>query len=109
MIKYEPIETNLNNHSLLFFEQAPEVSKRASQRWKSLSAEDRLHWDNEAAKEKQRYLAEKEVYTGPVSSNHWCDGLLSVPSPFSARLAYITDLVRTNSYLNHMYSFFFIT
>ena len=47
--------------------QAPEVSKRASEMWKALSAEDRLHWDNEAAKEKQRYLAEKEVYTGPVS------------------------------------------
>ena len=47
--------------------QAPQVSKRASEMWKTLSAEDRLHWDNEAAKEKQRYLAEKEVYTGPVS------------------------------------------
>lgn len=44
---------------------APQVSKRASEMWKTLSAEDRLHWDNEAAKEKQRYLAEKEVYTGP--------------------------------------------
>jgi len=43
------------------------VSKRASEMWKSISAEDRLHWDNEAAKEKQRYLAEKKVYTGPVS------------------------------------------
>jgi len=49
---------------------APEVSKRASEMWKSISAEDRLHWDNEAAKEKQRYLAEKKVYTGPWQVPH---------------------------------------
>lgn len=44
---------------------APQVSKKASEMWKSLSAEERLHWDNEAAKEKARYIAEKEIYTGP--------------------------------------------
>lgn len=54
---------------ILFFNaiQAPQVSKKASEMWKALSAEDRLHWDNEAVKEKQRYLVEKEAYTGPVS------------------------------------------
>lgn len=49
---------------------APAVSKKASQLWKALSAEDRVHWDKEAAKEKQRYLAEKESYTGPWQVPH---------------------------------------
>lgn len=44
---------------------APAVSKRASQMWKALPSKEREHWDNEAAKEKQRYLEEKEAYTGP--------------------------------------------
>jgi hypothetical protein len=43
------------------------VSKKASELWRKLSAQDRLHWDKEAAKEKERYTAEKELYKGPVS------------------------------------------
>jgi len=43
------------------------VSKKASELWRKLPAEDRRHWDEEALKEKKRYVAEKEVYTGPVS------------------------------------------
>jgi len=43
------------------------VSKKASELWRNLSAQDRLHWDKEAAKEKERYTAEKELYKGPVS------------------------------------------
>jgi len=33
--------------------------------WKALSAEDRQHWDDKAAKEKERFTAEKAAYTGP--------------------------------------------
>lgn len=35
--------------------------------WKLISAEERKHWDGEAAKEKIRYEKEKESYHGPVS------------------------------------------
>lgn len=44
---------------------APVVSKKASELWRKLPVEDRLHWDAEAAKEKKRYIAEKESYKGP--------------------------------------------
>jgi hypothetical protein len=43
------------------------VSKKASELWRNLPAEERSHWNKEAAKEKKRYIAEKELYTGPVS------------------------------------------
>jgi high mobility group protein B3 len=42
-----------------------EVSKRSADMWRSLSAEDRAHWDEVAAKDKQRYMVEKATYTGP--------------------------------------------
>jgi len=42
-----------------------EVSKRSAEMWKSLSAEERAHWDDVAAKDKQRYMVEKATYTGP--------------------------------------------
>lgn len=41
------------------------VSKRSAELWRALGAEDKAHWDAEAAKDKERYLAEKAVYTGP--------------------------------------------
>jgi hypothetical protein len=41
------------------------VSKRSAAKWRNLTAEERLHWDEVAAKDKQRYLAEKAMYTGP--------------------------------------------
>lgn len=44
---------------------APTVSKKASELWKALSAKERWHWDSEAIKEKERYTAEKAIYTGP--------------------------------------------
>lgn len=49
------------------FIKAPVVSKKASELWRNLPAEERSHWNKEAAKEKKRYIAEKELYTGPVS------------------------------------------
>jgi HMG (high mobility group) box len=33
--------------------------------WKNLSAEERIHWENVAAKDKQRFMVEKSSYTGP--------------------------------------------
>jgi len=42
-----------------------QISKRSAQMWKELSAEDRSFWDNVAARDKQRYLAEKASYIGP--------------------------------------------
>jgi HMG (high mobility group) box len=41
------------------------ISKRAAELWKSLSAEDRTVWDDVAAQDKQRYMIEKSQYTGP--------------------------------------------
>lgn len=49
---------------------APVVSKKASELWRNLGAGERSHWDNEAAKEKKRYIAEKESYTGPWQVPH---------------------------------------
>ena len=42
-----------------------EVSKRSAEIWRSLTAEERAHWNDVAAKDKQRYLLEKATYTGP--------------------------------------------
>ena len=42
-----------------------EISKRSAQMWRSLPGEERAHWDEVAAKDKQRYLMEKASYTGP--------------------------------------------
>jgi len=41
------------------------ISKRSAELWKNLSAEDRAHWEEIAAKDKQRYMVEKSTYTGP--------------------------------------------
>jgi len=43
---------------------APAVSKKASELWKTLSVKDRQYWDDEAAKERERYMAEKAAYNG---------------------------------------------
>ena len=42
-----------------------EVSKRSAEMWRGLPAEERAHWDEVAAKDKQRYMVEKASYTGP--------------------------------------------
>lgn len=41
------------------------ISKRSAAMWKNLPAEERAHWDDVAAKDKQRYMIEKSQYTGP--------------------------------------------
>lgn len=42
-----------------------DVSKRSSDMWRNLPPEERAYWDEVAAKDKQRYMAEKATYTGP--------------------------------------------
>jgi hypothetical protein len=42
-----------------------EISKRSAELWRNLPADERAHWDDVAAKDKQRYMAEKASYTGP--------------------------------------------
>lgn len=42
-----------------------EISKRSAEMWRTLPADERVHWDEVAAKDKQRYLVEKASYTGP--------------------------------------------
>jgi len=42
-----------------------EVSKRSAEMWRNLPADERAHWDDVAAKDKQRYMVEKATYTGP--------------------------------------------
>lgn len=42
-----------------------EISKRSAQMWRNLPAEERAHWDDVAAKDKQRYMVEKASYSGP--------------------------------------------
>lgn len=41
------------------------VSKRSAELWKDLPADERAHWEEVAAKDKQRYMNEKASYTGP--------------------------------------------
>jgi hypothetical protein len=38
--------------------------------WRNLSPEARLHWDQQAEKEKERYSREKKLYTGPWQVPH---------------------------------------
>jgi len=33
--------------------------------WKALPLHEREYWDNRASEDKERYLREKEAYTGP--------------------------------------------
>ena len=33
--------------------------------WKTLPPDQRAHWDDVAKKDKDRYMAEKAMYTGP--------------------------------------------
>merc|ERR1711915_390625 len=40
-------------------------SKKSSEMWKTLPPDQRAHWDDVAKKDKERYMAEKAMYTGP--------------------------------------------
>jgi len=42
-----------------------DISKRSAELWRNLPPEERVHWDDVAAKDKHRYLMEKSQYTGP--------------------------------------------
>jgi high mobility group protein B1 len=42
-----------------------DVSKRSSERWKKLTKEEKMIWEEKARADKERYNIEKEKYTGP--------------------------------------------
>lgn len=42
-----------------------EVSRRSAEIWRNLSAEEKAHWEDIAAKDKERYMTEKASYHGP--------------------------------------------
>jgi hypothetical protein len=42
-----------------------DVSRRSAAIWRNLPAKERAHWDEVAAQDKERYLAQKDAYTGP--------------------------------------------
>lgn len=42
-----------------------DISKRSAEIWRGMSSEERQEWVEAAAKDKQRYIREKAVYTGP--------------------------------------------
>jgi hypothetical protein len=42
-----------------------DVSMRSAAIWRNLSVKERAHWDEVAAQDKERYLAQKNAYTGP--------------------------------------------
>jgi len=54
------IKTELGVHA-----SAPEVSKRVGELWRTLTEGERKHWENEAAKDMERFMNEKATYTGP--------------------------------------------
>ena len=48
-----------------FPNQVADVSKRSSELWKALDVNERAKWDAISNEDKQRYMIEKEKYTGP--------------------------------------------
>jgi len=44
---------------------ASDVARKASEMWKTVKPEERLHWETEAQKDKDRYSYEKAHYHGP--------------------------------------------
>jgi len=41
------------------------ISKRSAEMWKNLPADQKQHWEEVAAKDKERFMKEKASYTGP--------------------------------------------
>lgn len=44
---------------------ASDVAKKASEMWKAVAPDERIHWEEEAKKDKERYTYEKANYHGP--------------------------------------------
>lgn len=57
--------------------------------WKEISPEERTYWDGMAAREKERYQAEIEVYDGPVSVNRFRFLLFFLHSEISMTLTLV--------------------
>jgi len=47
-----------------------DVSRRSAELWRNLSEYERTYWEQLAAQDKERYLAEKSAYTGPWQVPH---------------------------------------
>mmetsp|Transcript_26414 Transcript_26414/g.47903 ORF Transcript_26414/g.47903 Transcript_26414/m.47903 type:complete len:364 (+) Transcript_26414:341-1432(+) len=60
MAKQQEIKESLTNDTTV-----TQVSKRSAEMWRTLPVEERAYWDDVAAKDKARYMAEKATYTGP--------------------------------------------
>jgi hypothetical protein len=60
MAKQSEIKAELGDNATVMM-----VSKRSGEKWKELTSEQRAYWEDVAAKDKQRYMAEKSNYTGP--------------------------------------------
>jgi len=60
MAKQQEIKDDLGDKATV-----TEISKRSAQMWRNLPCDERAHWDDVAAKDKQRYMVEKASYTGP--------------------------------------------
>jgi hypothetical protein len=44
---------------------AADISRRSAAIWHNLPSNERAHWDDLSAQDKERYLAQKDAYTGP--------------------------------------------
>jgi hypothetical protein len=42
-----------------------DISRRSAAIWHNLPSNERAHWDDLSAQDKERYLAQKDAYTGP--------------------------------------------
>jgi len=47
-----------------------DVSRRSAEIWRNLSEYERIHWEEAASLDKERYMAEKTAYTGPWQVPH---------------------------------------
>lgn len=56
---------SLHNIHSFIIHKVGAISKRSSEKWKSLPPEERAIWDAKAEADKKRYNLEKEKYTGP--------------------------------------------
>lgn len=62
---YIPTFANISEYITFHSSKVGDASKKSSQLWKTLSAEERAYWDEKGEQDKQRYLREKNAYTGP--------------------------------------------
>jgi len=74
--------------------QVTSISRLVADEWKKLSPEERSKWDEVAKRDKERYIAEKSLYTGPwqVPSKRTRKDPSAPKRPMSAFLLYSQGL-----------------